>query len=133
MNNHIAFGESACIWCSALGESGCIWCILLHFKFDDIFVAITLPGKKASSLFKTRGLNKLYRISIMQGLQHISNFLFIYTASLSLDVIHIYYVTVEQRRKVSFSHLAGARVIIRVSDHQYWWLAGGYDLEIEHS
>ena len=25
--------------------------------------------------------------------------------------------------------LAGARVIIKVSGHQYWWLAGGYDLE----
>ena len=28
--------------------------------------------------------------------------------------------------------LAGARVIIKVSGHQYRWLAGGYDLEIEH-
>ena len=26
--------------------------------------------------------------------------------------------------------LAGARTIIKVSGHQYWWLAGGYDLEI---
>ena len=24
----------------------------------------------------------------------------------------------------------GARVITKVSGHQYWWLAGGYDLEI---
>ena len=23
---------------------------------------------------------------------------------------------------------AGALVLIKVSDHQYWWLAGGYDL-----
>ena len=28
--------------------------------------------------------------------------------------------------------LAGARVIIKVSGHQYRWLAGGYDLEIGH-
>ena len=28
--------------------------------------------------------------------------------------------------------LAGARVIIKVSGHQYQWLAGGYDLEIGH-
>ena len=28
--------------------------------------------------------------------------------------------------------LAGARAIIRVSDHQYWWLAGGYNLKIGH-
>ena len=28
------------------------------------------------------------------------------------------------------SSLAGARVIIEVLSHQYWWLAGGYDLEI---
>ena len=27
---------------------------------------------------------------------------------------------------------APARVIIKVSGHQYWWLAGGYDLEIGH-
>ena len=26
--------------------------------------------------------------------------------------------------------LAGVRAIITVSGHQYWWLAGGYDLEI---
>ena len=26
--------------------------------------------------------------------------------------------------------LAGAQAIFKVSDHQYWWLAGGYDLEI---
>ena len=26
--------------------------------------------------------------------------------------------------------LAGSRALIKVSDHQYWWLAGGYDLEI---
>ena len=26
--------------------------------------------------------------------------------------------------------LAGARAIIKVSAHQYWWLAGGYDLEV---
>ena len=28
--------------------------------------------------------------------------------------------------------LADARVIIKVSVHQYWWLAGGYDLQIGH-
>ena len=28
--------------------------------------------------------------------------------------------------------LAGVRVIIKVSGHQYRWLAGGYDLEIGH-
>ena len=28
--------------------------------------------------------------------------------------------------------LAGARVIIKVSGHQHWWLAGGYDPEIGH-
>ena len=29
--------------------------------------------------------------------------------------------------------LAGTRAIIKVSGHQYWWLAGGYDaLEIRH-
>ena len=28
--------------------------------------------------------------------------------------------------------LTGARVIIKVSGHQYQWLAGGYDLETEH-
>ena len=28
--------------------------------------------------------------------------------------------------------LAGDRVIIKVSGYQYRWLAGGYDLEIEH-
>ena len=28
--------------------------------------------------------------------------------------------------------LAGARVIIKVQGYQYWWLAGGYDLEIRH-
>ena len=28
--------------------------------------------------------------------------------------------------------LAGPRVIIIVSGHQYRWLAGGYDLEIKH-
>ena len=28
--------------------------------------------------------------------------------------------------------LAGAQVIIKVSSHQYRWLAGGYDLEIGH-
>ena len=28
--------------------------------------------------------------------------------------------------------LAGARVIIKVSGHQFWWIAGGYDLEIGH-
>ena len=26
----------------------------------------------------------------------------------------------------------GARAIIKVSDHQYQWLAGGYDVEIGH-
>ena len=30
------------------------------------------------------------------------------------------------------SVLAGARVIIKVSGHQYWWLVGAYDLEIGH-
>ena len=29
--------------------------------------------------------------------------------------------------------LAGARAIIKVSGHQYRWLAGGYDLEIGHT
>ena len=28
--------------------------------------------------------------------------------------------------------LVGARAIIKVSGHQYWWLADGYDLEIGH-
>ena len=28
--------------------------------------------------------------------------------------------------------LAGAQVIIKVSVHQYWWFAGGCDLEIGH-
>ena len=28
--------------------------------------------------------------------------------------------------------LAGARAIIKMKSHQYRWLAGGYDLEIEH-
>ena len=28
--------------------------------------------------------------------------------------------------------LAGAQAIIKVSVHQHWWLAGGYDLEIGH-
>ena len=28
--------------------------------------------------------------------------------------------------------LAGARPIIKVSGHQYWWLTGGYDLELRH-
>ena len=28
--------------------------------------------------------------------------------------------------------LAGALAIIKVSSHQYQWLAGGYDLEIGH-
>ena len=28
--------------------------------------------------------------------------------------------------------VAGALVIIKVSGHQYSWLAGGYDLEIGH-
>ena len=28
--------------------------------------------------------------------------------------------------------LAGARAIMKVSGHQYQWLAGGYDLEIGH-
>ena len=28
--------------------------------------------------------------------------------------------------------LAGARATIKVSGHQYGWLAGGYDLEIGH-
>ena len=28
--------------------------------------------------------------------------------------------------------LAGARVIIQMSGHQYRWLAGDYDLEIGH-
>ena len=27
---------------------------------------------------------------------------------------------------------AGAQAMIKVSVHQYWWLAGGYDLEIGH-
>ena len=27
---------------------------------------------------------------------------------------------------------AGTRVIIKVSGHQHWWLAGGYDLEVGH-
>ena len=27
---------------------------------------------------------------------------------------------------------SGARVIVKVSGHQYWWLAGGYDREIGH-
>ena len=28
--------------------------------------------------------------------------------------------------------LAGTQAIIKVKGHQYWWLAGGYDLEISH-
>ena len=28
--------------------------------------------------------------------------------------------------------LTGAQVIIKVSGHQHWWLAGGYDLDIGH-
>ena len=28
--------------------------------------------------------------------------------------------------------LAGTQAIIKVSGHQHWWLAGGYDLEIGH-
>ena len=28
--------------------------------------------------------------------------------------------------------LTGAWATIKVSGHQYWWLAGGYDLEIQH-
>ena len=26
----------------------------------------------------------------------------------------------------------GARAIIKVKGHHHWWLAGGYDLEIDH-
>ena len=28
--------------------------------------------------------------------------------------------------------LAGTRAIIKMSGHQHWWLAGGYNLEIEY-
>ena len=28
--------------------------------------------------------------------------------------------------------LAGARLIIKVSGYQYWWIASGYDLDIGH-
>ena len=28
--------------------------------------------------------------------------------------------------------LVGARAITKMSDHQQWWLTGGYDLEIRH-
>ena len=28
--------------------------------------------------------------------------------------------------------LTGAQAIIKVSGHQHWWLAGGYNLEIGH-
>ena len=28
--------------------------------------------------------------------------------------------------------LTGTRAIIKVLGHQYWWLAGGYDLEVGH-
>ena len=28
--------------------------------------------------------------------------------------------------------LAGVQVIIKALSHQYWWLAGGFDLEIGH-
>ena len=31
-----------------------------------------------------------------------------------------------------YSTHPGARAIIKVSDYQYQWLAGGYDLEIGH-
>ena len=27
---------------------------------------------------------------------------------------------------------AGTQAIVRVLGYQYWWLAGGYDLEMEH-
>ena len=29
-------------------------------------------------------------------------------------------------------YLSGAWTIIKVSGHQYWWLAGGHVLQIEH-
>ena len=29
-------------------------------------------------------------------------------------------------------YITGAWAIIKVSGHQHWWLAGGYDLEIGH-
>ena len=28
--------------------------------------------------------------------------------------------------------LTGARAVTKVSGHQHWWLAGGFDLEIGH-
>ena len=32
----------------------------------------------------------------------------------------------------TFKNVTSAWVIFKVSGHQYWWLAGGYDLEIGH-
>ena len=31
---------------------------------------------------------------------------------------------------IKMSASTGAQAIIKVSGHQYWWLAGGYDLDI---
>ena len=28
--------------------------------------------------------------------------------------------------------LAGIQAIVRVAGHQYWWSAGGYDMELGH-
>ena len=37
-----------------------------------------------------------------------------------------------QTAQYAIHYLADTQVIIKVSGHQHWWLAGGYDLEICH-
>ena len=59
------------------------------------------------------------------------------------DTIHQLTIMLSTSKNVLFSgynHLlttnaddpAGTRVMLKVFDHQYQWLAGGYDLEIGH-
>ena len=40
--------------------------------------------------------------------------------------------TLHKKATIHQVTIAGTRVIIKMSGHQYWWLAGGYDLEIGH-
>ena len=44
--------------------------------------------------------------------------------------VTVYNIMINEYNTSDDTYLAGARSIIKVSGHQYQWLAGGYDLEI---
>ena len=115
-------------------------CTCMYLDDTDPGIQASLIAKKSPLLNAFGNVHKTLRVRLLGSTEALdSKCLPSCWYSLCKKVtIHQVITMLATSKNVLFpgnNHLlttTGTRAIIKVSDHQYWWLAGGYDLEIGH-